>query len=211
VRAKAILDKAIRVTNPPSGTSKEWNQIKLWRREQRATLLARRLAMPRDTRSKHAAAIERYLQGLLARTAPQTIGFYLPFKGEFDARPLVRALLEKGWTAGLPAVVDKKGPLEFRAWQPRIDMVPGVYDIPVPKARNLVTPSMLLVPVVGFDAENYRLGYGGGYYDRTLAAMQPRPTTLGIGFELSRLKTIYPQEHDVPLDVIITEAGVKRR
>jgi 5-formyltetrahydrofolate cyclo-ligase len=90
-------------------------------------------------------------------------------------------------------------------------MTPGVYDIPVPAERKIVTPSVLLVPLVGFDAANYRLGYGGGYYDRTLASMMPRPSTIGLGFELSRLETIYAQPHDVPLDVVVTEAGVKRR
>lgn len=189
----------------------DWTEIKQWRKARRADLLERRLGAPRETRKQWAATIETYLQDMLARMSPQTLGFYLPFKGELDARPLVRTLLERGWTAALPVVIEKKGPLEFRAWRPGIPMVPGVYDIPVPKERNVVTPDALLVPVVGFDSANYRLGYGGGYYDRTLAASRPRPRTIGIGFELSRLETIYPQPHDIPLDVIVTEAGVKRR
>lgn len=192
-------------------TPTTWDEIKRWRRTQRETLLARRVAMPRAERDKLVGTIEPALKEILTAKPAQTIGFYLPFKGEFDARKLVRALLDLGWTAGLPVVIDKKGPLEFRAWRPRIEMELGVYDIPIPKARDLVTPSVLLVPVVGFDAANYRLGYGGGYYDRTLAALAPRPTTVGVGFELSRLTTIYPQEHDIPLDVIVTEAGVQRR
>ena len=65
--------------------------------------------------------------------------------------------------------------------------------------------------MVGFDAANYRLGYGGGYFDRTLAALSPRPIAIGLGFELSRLATIFPQPHDIPLDLIVTEAGPQRR
>ncbi len=189
----------------------DWTEIKQWRKAKRNELLERRLSAPREARKEWAAQIQNYVSRILADMSPQLLGFYLPFKGEFDARPLVRELLETGWSAALPVVVDKKGRLEFRAWRPGIAMEPGVYDIPVPKERNVVTPTVLLVPVVGFDSANYRLGYGGGYYDRTLAAIRPRPATIGIGFELSRLDTIYPQPHDIPLDVIVTEEGVRRR
>ncbi len=66
----------------------------------------------------------------------------------------------------------------------------------------------MLIPLVGFDAQGYRLGYGGGYFDRTLAALSPRPRTIGVGFELGRLATIDPQPHDIPFDIIVTEAGI---
>jgi 5-formyltetrahydrofolate cyclo-ligase len=198
------------VTARPSGPL-TWDHIKKWRKEQRNALLGRRIEAPRESKKTWGAAVERYAREILGRMKPQTIGFYLPFKHEIDARPLIRDLLEQGWTAGLPVVVDRRGPLEFRAWRPGALMTPGVYDIPVPAERKIVRPSVLLVPLVGFDAANYRLGYGGGYYDRTLASMLPRPSTIGLGFELSRLETIYPQPHDVPLDVVATEAGVKRR
>jgi 5-formyltetrahydrofolate cyclo-ligase len=198
------------VTAPPPGPL-GWDQIKQWRKQCRNELLVRRIDAPRESKKAWAAAVERYVREILGRMKPQTLGFYLPFKHEIDARPLVRDLLDQGWSAALPVVVDKKGPLEFRAWRPGIAMTTGVYDIPVPAERNIVKPDVLLVPVVGFDAANFRLGYGGGYYDRTLAAMLPRPSTVGMGFELSRLETIHPQTHDMPLDVIVTEAGVKRR
>ena len=81
----------------------------------------------------------------------------------------------------------------------------GVWNIPVPGERTLVQPNLLLVPLVGFDAAGYRLGYGGGYYDRTLAAMSPRPLTIGVGFAMGRLNSIYPQPHDIPMDAIVTE------
>jgi 5,10-methenyltetrahydrofolate synthetase len=74
-----------------------------------------------------------------------------------------------------------------------------------------VTPQAVLAPLVGFDRECYRLGYGGGYFDRTLAALLPRPLAIGVGFELSLIETIYPQDFDVPMDLIVTEACLRRR
>jgi len=74
-----------------------------------------------------------------------------------------------------------------------------------------VLPDLVLMPVVGFDPANFRLGYGGGYFDRTLAALSPRPRSIGIGFELSRLPTVHPQPHDLAMDVIVTEASVRER
>lgn len=188
----------------------DWTEIKEWRRTQRAALLERRVGTPREQRQAWSAAIESELRRLLAEMPPQTIGIYMPFKGEFDPRPLVRALLDLDWKAALPAVIEKKQPLEFRAWRPGDAMTPGVYDIPVPATRDVVAPTILLVPVVGFDRANYRLGYGGGYYDRTLAAADPRPKAIGVGFELSRLDTIHPQPHDIALDIVVTEAGTQR-
>jgi len=106
-------------------------------------------------------------------------------------------------------VVEKKQPLAFWAWRPGAALARGVWDIPIPAARDVVQPTALLVPLVGFDAEGYRLGHGGGYYDRTLAAMNPKPLAIGVGFEFGRLETIWPQPHDIPMDAIVTEAGVK--
>ena len=111
----------------------------------------------------------------------------------------------------LPVVVDKKGPLEYRTWRPGEPLVDGVWGIPIPARRDLTTPSIVLAPLVGFDLACYRLGYGGGYFDRTLAALAPRPVAIGVGFEIQRLETIYPQPFDVPMDLIVTETGTRRR
>ena len=120
-------------------------------------------------------------------------------------------MLFRSIVMGLPTVVQPRTPLEFRRWTPGIEMEVGIYSIPFPKARDLLQPELLLVPLVGFDAEGFRLGYGGGYYDRTIASFTKRPFALGIGFELSRLATIYPQDFDLAMDVIVTEAGPWRR
>ena len=111
----------------------------------------------------------------------------------------------------MPAVVDRKGPLEYRLWRPGELLVAGVWDIPVPEKREIAVPDAVLAPLVGFDRQCYRLGYGGGYFDRTLAALAPRPLAIGVGFELSLIETIFPQVFDVPMDLIVTETGPRRR
>ena len=100
-------------------------------------------------------------------------------------------------------------PLVFRRWTRKTRMVRGDWNIPVPPPEvEAVTPEIALAPVVGWTAEGFRLGYGGGYFDRTLAALLPRPFTIGIGFQSARLATIYPQPHDIALDAVVTEAGI---
>ena len=148
---------------------------------------------------------------LLAERPGIILGVYWPFQAEFDPRPLIDWLIAAGSAAALPAVVDKSGPLEYRAWRPGDPMVDGVWNIPIPEQRDIVLPQAVLAPLVGFDREFYRLGYGGGYFDRTLAALAPRPLAIGVGFESSLLDTIHPQPHDIPMDLIVTEACLRRR
>lgn len=90
-------------------------------------------------------------------------------------------------------------------------MVDGVFGIPYPAESHVLAPDTLVVPLVGYDDCCYRLGYGGGYYDRTLAVAEPKPLSIGIGFESLRLETIWPQPYDVPMDYIVTEAETIRR
>ena len=87
-------------------------------------------------------------------------------------------------------------------------MRPGVYDIPVPDGTEVLMPDLALVPMNGFDERGYRLGYGGGYFDRTLAACEGRVLAIGVTYEILRVATIYPQPHDIPMDFVATEAGV---
>lgn len=87
---------------------------------------------------------------------------------------------------------------------------PGVFDLPVPIEGEVVVPDAVLVPPVGFDRLGYRLGYGGGYFDRTLAALSPRPIAIALAREVSRIETIHPQPHDVPMDFIVTETGIHK-
>lgn len=183
-------------------------EVKSWRRTTRAALIERRMAVPPATRRQWAAAIEPALEALIRGSGARTVGFYWPFKAEFDPRATVKRLLASGFRAALPVVVEKKQPMIFRLWTPATEMTNGIWDIPVPKDSETVVPDLLLAPVVGFDAAHYRLGYGGGYFDRTLGSLAPRPIAIGVGFELGRLATIYPQSFDVPMNHVVTEAGV---
>lgn len=186
-------------------------EVKSWRREERKRLLAARTGTAPALRREWGGAITARLRELLAERPGITLGVYWPFQAEFDPRPLIDWLIGEGFSAALPAVIDKKGPLEYRAWRPGEALVDGVWNIPIPEKRDIVVPQAVLAPLVGFDPECYRLGYGGGYFDRTLAALTPRPLAIGVGFALSRLATIHPQPHDIPMDLIVTEAGTQRR
>jgi 5-formyltetrahydrofolate cyclo-ligase len=142
---------------------------------------------------------------------PGILGAYWPFRAEFDPQPLIESLVAAGRVVALPVVIDRRGPLEYRSWRPGEKLVRGVWEIPIPEKRELVIPAIDLASLVGFDAGSYRLGYGGGYFDRTLAALSPRPFAVGVGFELQQLETIHPQPFDMPMDLIVTEAGLRRR
>jgi 5-formyltetrahydrofolate cyclo-ligase len=196
---------AVPAPPPETSAAQDWEEVRLWRKAKRAVLIERRLAMPAAARSAHSAAIKAALLQTLPSAPGKLIGFYWPFKGEYDPRPLARCLHTKGVRLALPIVVEKAKPLIFREWWPGAPMTPGIWNIPVPAAGAPVVPDVLLVPLVGFDGQNYRVGYGGGYYDRTLATMPARPRTVGVGFELSRIATIHPQSHDIPMDIIVTE------
>ena len=185
-------------------------ELKAWRRSERQRLLALRTAVPPVERRLWGAAIEAKLRTVLIQRPISTLGVYWPFQAEFDPRSLIEWVIAQGFAAALPAVVDRKGPLEYRAWRPGEALVDGVWNIPIPEVRDLVMPQAVLAPLVGFDRQCYRLGYGGGYFDRTLAALSPRPLAIGVGFEISEIETIFPQSFDIPMDVIVTEARIRR-
>ncbi len=184
--------------------------MKLWRRGERERLIALRQGLPAADRRHWSAHILAALRTLLA-DRPGVLGVYWPFRAEIDPRPLIDWAVAAGRGVALPVVIDKKGPLEYRSWRPGEPLVDGVWNIPVPENRAVVTPRVVLAPLVGFDPACYRLGYGGGYFDRTLAALVPRPLAIGIGFAIQELETIHPQPFDVPMDLIVTETGTRRR
>jgi len=185
--------------------------LKTWRTRLRAELIARRLAANPEHRQKWNDAIDAHLGRLLTDVAGKTVAFCWPYQAEYDARKLILRLLARGARAALPVVVAARQPMIFREWTPQTEMRPAVYDIPVPVDSPQLTPDIVLLALAGFDDAGYRLGYGGGFFDRTLAAIMPQPMTIGVGFELARVPTIYPQPHDIPLDYIVTELGIQRR
>jgi 5-formyltetrahydrofolate cyclo-ligase len=186
---------------PPKSAS--WGDVKAWRKQQREVLIKARPQDPNERRLRSAPILEQLSAEL--RTTPAVLGIYWPFRGEIDVRDVAHRHIEAGGVVALPVVVEKNAPVEFWRWRPEVPMSRGLFNIPVPGERELVTPNVLIVPLVGFDRAGYRLGYGGGYYDRTLGASQPRPRTLAIAFAEAQLDTVYPQPHDIPMTRIITD------
>lgn len=182
-----------------------------WRKVERARLIAERMKTSAPDRARIASEIAAGLDALLSDIAGRTIGVYWPIRGEPDLRPWMERVRARGGICALPVVVERKAPLVFRTWDPSIPLERGIADIPVPATGAAVTPDMLVVPVIGFDPACYRLGYGGGYYDRTLASLAVRPCAIGIGAAAAGLPTIYPQPHDIPMDAIVTELKTIRR
>jgi 5,10-methenyltetrahydrofolate synthetase len=185
-----------------------------WRRAERARLLADRAGLPVAARQAAAAVIGSHLDALLARRSGAieglTISAWWPIKAELNLRPWLESLLARGARVALPVVEERAATLRFRLWTPDCRMVQGFWKIPVPADGPDVVPQITLAPVVGWDAAGYRLGYGGGYFDRTLAALAPRPLAIGIGLQSAQVATIFPQPHDIAMDAIVTETGVQK-
>lgn len=184
-----------------------------WRKAERIRLRAERMELSVSSRKAAGEALTGHLRNVLRSrfggARDTVLSAYWPIKGEPDLRPLMGELHEAGVSIALPLVETRFAPLIFRRWTPETRMVRGDWNIPVPPSDSpVVTPAIALAPLVGWTQDGFRLGYGGGYFDRTLAALKPKPFVIGIGFEAGRLTTIYPQPHDIRLDMILTEAGV---
>lgn len=178
-----------------------------WRKAERARLVEARLAVTADARARVADDVAAALDREINPGPGMTISLYWPFKGELDLRDWMRRASAAGARIALPVVVAKAAPLVFREWRPGCAMTRGVWNIPIPAGGPEVVPDVTLAPLIGFDAACYRLGYGGGFYDRTLAALAPRPRVIGVGLPLARMPTIRPQPHDIPMDLILTGDG----
>jgi 5,10-methenyltetrahydrofolate synthetase len=184
------------------------DELKRWRQEQRKALLAGREAVPAATRAGWGRGISRRLFAHFDFLQSANIGIYWPIKSEFDPRFVAHDLREKGAKIALPVVVATGQPLIFREWHPGVAMLKGGLDIPYPASTLELRPDACLIPPVGFDGAGYRLGYGAGFFDRTLAALAPRPLAIGVAFECARIETIHPQPYDIALDFIVTEAAI---
>jgi len=189
--------------------------LKLWRKAERERLVQARLALDANTLHAFRGLIDTHLERTFPGLAQGTLAFCWPFKNEYDPRFLAHAMRERGATTALPVVVAPRQPLIFRPWKPCDALAKGVYDIPYPAAGDPVVPDAALVPMNGFDEEGFRLGYGGGFFDRTLAAMRrpdsKRPIAIGVTYELARMSTIHPQSYDIPMDYVVTERGIYER
>lgn len=184
--------------------------MKSWRQEQRQRLLAARAAMSAKQHEEISRACLAYIADYLSACEPGVLGMYWPIKKELDCRRLAETLLSAGWVLSVPVINDESRMLEFARWQPAMPMTVGTWNIPIPAEPQWVSPARFLVPLVGFDKANYRLGYGGGYYDRTLANIDEDIEIIGVGMEMGRLETIHPHARDIPMHRIITEAGIQK-
>jgi len=177
-----------------------------WRKAERQRLIQERLALPGKKRLAQGGSIAERLLAELGDPTGLVVSAYWPFRGEPDLRGLLKQVIAAGGQAALPVVIEKGQPLIFRAWRPKDPLERGVWNIPIPQAgAPEVVPDVVISPVVGFDPRCFRLGYGGGFFDRTLAAMPEKPRVFGVGYSIAAIPTIFPQPHDIPMDCIITE------
>ncbi|WP_371054634.1 5-formyltetrahydrofolate cyclo-ligase [Rhodosalinus sp. K401] len=183
-----------------------------WRQAERTRLAGLREGLGQAGRAQVSDRIAGHLGRVLRDCGVgqwSVLSGYWPIGGEPDLRPVLADLHRAGVTVALPVVETRAAPLAFRQWTPETRLVRGDWKISVPPPEaHLLTPDIVPAPCLGWDGACFRLGWGGGYFDRTLAGLSPRPLTIGIALGAARLPTIYPQPHDIPLDVILTEDGV---
>jgi len=192
----------------------ERQDIMAWRHAERQRLLEARLRSPVAERQVASTRISERLDAHWreqGRLVPGTVvSAYWPLRGEPDLRPWLGTMHEQGLVCVLPVVVEKGAPLQFRRWSPGCPMEKGFWNIPVPADPTPFVPQLLIAPVVGFDRQCYRLGYGGGYFDRTLEMLQKQQRAfhvMGIGYATAQIATIHPLPHDIPLHGIVTDVA----
>ncbi len=198
----------------------------------RQRLVQERLHLP--DRLERIARLQQVMRMWLMDRQDAVVGAYWPIKGEFDPLPALYRWQEDAVLGssihtledaavkqnlnllnpsdqqrriGLPVVNKEHKTLIFYSWYPGCPMETDAYDIPKPKDTAIVVPTLLFVPCVGYAPGGYRLGYGGGFYDRTLATLQPKPFTVGLAYSNALVPDFQPEAHDVPLDAILTDAG----
>lgn len=178
--------------------------LKITRAAQRAKLIAERRAITAHQRRLWDREISEQVYAWCKSHEVTTVGVYSPIQGEpslYEAFPL---LVGMGIRLALPSVPAADQALTFSAWSPGDELMKDHFGVLVPlESAPLVKPEVLFIPCVGYTAEGYRLGYGGGFYDRTLAE-QPKPKTVGIAYRISQCQ-MEAQAHDIAMDIIITD------
>ncbi|HVL55226.1 MAG TPA: 5-formyltetrahydrofolate cyclo-ligase [Burkholderiaceae bacterium] len=169
-------------------------------------MIAWRCALDHTARERLDRALGERLDRELAPAASLAVGVYWPVRGEPDLRDRYDAWARAGCRLALP-VSEPGRPLRFIAWSPGAPLIEGRFQIPQPAAGDQIEPDLLVVPCVGFSPECVRLGYGGGHYDRTLAARRMR--SIGVAYDETEL-AIVPGAHDIPLDAVVTPTRVVR-
>lgn len=185
--------------------------LKSWRKSERERLIVARTRIDAATLEQWRLRMDGYLEHSFPGLANSRVAFCWPIKNEYDARHFARKLRERGAVTALPVVVAPKTPLLFREWHPGVELAKGALDIPYPPHSQEITPDAVLLPMNGWDSKGYRLGYGAGFFDRTLASLAKKPVVIGVSYEFARMETIHPQPWDIPVDYLVTERGVYRR
>ena len=179
----------------------------------RSALIAQRSQLP--DRLEREDLLQRAMRIWLVGRTDIVIGAYWPIKGEFDPLPALHRWKEDGELLeqpeprriGLPVVNKETRSMSFHAWYPGCPMEEDAYGIPKPKDTEIITPTLVFAPCVGYGPGGYRLVYGGGFYDRMLASLSPKPVSVGLGFGMGFLPDLEPEAHDMPLDAILNEYG----
>jgi 5,10-methenyltetrahydrofolate synthetase len=177
--------------------------VAVFRKAERSRLYALRKQHSVKARTAMARDIAGQLSSLLGAVSGKRIAAYWPIKGELDLRPWMNDASDAGATVSLPVVVRKNQPVEFHAWQPNCKMKRGHWNIPVPADAKVINPQIVIVPLVGVDENRFRLGNGGGYYDRTLARLPKDVNIIGVGEYFAQMKTIFPMPWDIPMKHVL--------
>lgn len=179
-----------------------------FRRAERARLVAAR-SLSSEERMQSTAALIAELEDIISLQVGMCIAVYWPIRGEPDLRPWMHKIQAVGAQVLLPVMVAKQAPLEFHTWSPECRMKCGLCNILEPAEGVARAPDIVITPLVGVDESLFRLGNGGGYYDRTLVRMEPRPRIVGVGFAGCVVPTIYPMPWDVPMDAVVLSDGAR--
>jgi 5-formyltetrahydrofolate cyclo-ligase len=183
----------------------------------RSTALARRAGLDQASRLQLAEAAAEHAMDWLGEVAGEAVSLFIPIGSEIPTAPLARRLRAAGARLALPVVRAPNQPLLFREWRDGVALTPspgpGKTGIPAPpESAEVIEPDVLVVPLAAFDASGHRLGYGAGFYDRTLAELRQRRRieALGYAFAIQQLPALPAEPHDERLDAIATDAGLIR-
>ena len=184
-----------------------WKDVSVFRKAERARLYAARQAVSAEDRKAMSGRISQRLTEILGDVNGLRIAMYWPIRGELNLRPWMVEASGIGAHICLPVVIEKDQPVEFHRWTPDSAMAKGIWNIPVPADAVPVVPDVVIVPLLGVDENGYRLGNGGGYYDRTLARLPQDLLTIGVGQTFCRMKTIFPMPWDIPMKKVVLGDG----
>lgn len=182
--------------------------ISAWRNDQRRRLIALRNQMEAGDRADCERRMKGFLNGCIPHPADQIVAVYSPIHGEPDLTSWMYDIHARGVTCALPVVTGADRPLQFHRWAPGAEMKTVALGISIPAVAIPVQPDVVIAPMIGFDANRYRLGFGGGFYDRTFAQTGDAVTRIGVAFAACQLPTIHPRPHDIPMNAVVTENGV---